>query len=303
MRERITQLNRQRFGCPPKAITSVGGGFYGRVFLVEQDHEEIPLVIYKLYLFPNLARKEALQLQTLSRYAKVKMPQVYFTDIAPQGGYDVLAMEYLPGVNAGLLEKVPSEFRDALSKEIVENLLAYHEAVNPAGFGELGAGQFVSDWRDYYYPIARQVVEKARRLTELGRLEPYILPIVQKAFCNYERIFYLPITQASLVHGDYNTWNILLDERLEHVSGVIDPFNCRWADSEFDLYQLDNANGKEFGLLQAYQKRRPLSENFAAKRAFYELFTEINHYYDADAEINPRVIAPQAQALRDCLAF
>ena len=302
MHQRLTQLNRQRFGCLPKSVTSLGGGFYGRVFLVEQEHE-IPLVVYKLYLFPNLAHKEALQLQTLARHARVRMPKVYFTDPASDGGYDVLAMEYLPGVNAGLLKEVPARSRQALAKEIVENLLAYHEVVNPAGFGDLDAANFLPDWRDYYYPIARQVAEKARRLTESGRLEPWIFPIVQKAFHSYERIFTLPITQARLVHGDYNTWNILLDDTLEHVSGVIDPFNCRWADSEIDLYQLDNANGREFGLLEEYQKRRPLSENFAAKRAFYELFSEIGHYYDAGAEINPRVIAPQAQALRDCLDF
>ncbi|MCL2426807.1 MAG: hypothetical protein FWD05_10790 [Oscillospiraceae bacterium] len=56
--------------------------------------------------------------------------------------------------------------------------------------------------------------------------------------------------------------------------------------------QLNNANGKQFGLLDIYATKFPLSENFQLKLSFYELFSEITHFYDADVEIDyPRMIA------------
>ena len=58
-----------------------------------------------------------------------------------------------------------------------------------------------------------------------------------------------------------------LSEDLSRVSGVIDPFNCCFADAEMDLYQLDNANGRDYGLLEQYSQRVRLSENFALKTA------------------------------------
>ena len=82
------------------------------------------------------------------------------------------------------------------------------------------------------------------------------------------------------------------------MSGVIDPFNCCFADAEMDLYQLDNANGRDYGLLEQYSQRVRLSENFALKNCFYELFTELMHYHDAHVDpIVPRV-AEETEALR-----
>lgn len=90
----------------------------------------------------------------------------------------------------------------------------------------------------------------------------------------------------------------MLTEDLKNVSAIIDPFNCSYADREYDLYQLDNANGKEFGLLNNYCKKYQISENFVQKRAFYELFTELNHYYDAKHEIPKEFIANLAGNLK-----
>ena len=111
----------------------------------------------------------------------------------------------------------------------------------------------------------------------------------------------MPIERASLIHGDYNTWNILLDKEKTCVTAFLDPFGCCWADSEFDLYQLDNANGKEFGLLQCYAKKKKLSSNFYEKRCFYELFTEINHYYDSHVRVDLKAVKKLAMRLQEIL--
>lgn len=136
-------------------------------------------------------------------------------------------------------------------------------------------------------------------MLQSGNLDLTIFEIIDKAYKSYDDIFYLPITKACLVHGDYNTWNIMLNQELTDVVAVIDPFNCCWADPEIDLYQLNNANGAYFSLIERYKKKRQLSENFNLKNSFYELFTEIMHFYDAGKDITKSNILIEAKHLKE----
>ena len=89
----------------------------------------------------------------------------------------------------------------------------------------------------------------------------------------------------------------MIDENKVSVVAVIDPYNSCWADAEFDLYQLNFSYGKEYGLLDAYKRRMGLSANFEMKCCFYELFTEVMHYYDSNTQINEELLSKQATAL------
>ena len=304
MEKTIKNVVRKRYNVDVEKITPMGGGFYARVFLAE-----IPCVpnkiILKLYLMPGLSRKECQQIEVLSKSAKLKMPALFWIEPVQENvEYEVLAMEYLPGSNAGALEveNLTEESRRTIAEEVVNNLLAYHQTVNSEGFGMIGADSFTEDWSSYYCPIAHSILEKAKQMQEQGTMYPEALHIMELAVAHFDDIFYLPIKEARLVHGDYNMWNIMVDESVEHACAAIDPYNCCYADSEFDLYQLDNANGKAFGLLNLYIKKQSVSENFRLKRAFYELFTEINHYYDANVNMREFNLIPgQAKALYDAM--
>lgn len=290
------------YGVQPKSMKELGGGFYGRVFLVSLDCEPFEVVL-KLYLFPQLAIKEAQQIKMLSQYAILKMPDIYELFVKDQTGfaYDILFMEYIKGVNAGKFDvsELPEMSRNAICEHITDNLIAFHNVVNTQGFGQLYAEKHCSQWQEYYYPIAEKIVGKAKILLEKGQISKGVFWVFEQSLKQFEQIFYLPITQARLIHGDYNTWNVMLDEKRSHAVAVIDPFNCCWADSEFDLYQLDNANGKGYGLLKRYSQKMPLSENFEAKRCFYELYTEINHYYDSHIEVNQNAVEALSKRLNE----
>ncbi len=270
-----------------RAIRPLGGGFYGRVFLVDANES----IVAKIYLFPNLARREALQLGTLAHYGKARVPKVYHVC---EGA---LLMEYIPGENAGLVREIPAPFRARVAEEMVENLVSYHDVRHPEGFGELDAEAFEKDFRTLYYPVAAAVRDKAQILHEKGALDGTTMAAFDRALARFWDVFALPIEDARLVHGDYNTWNVLLAEDLSRVRAVIDPFGCRWSDPEFDLYQLDNANGRMYGLHELYGKRRVLSDNYPQKRAFYELFTELNHFSDANVSLEQSNIPAQARTL------
>ncbi len=53
--------------------------------------------------------------------------------------------------------------------------------------------------------------------------------------------------QACLIHGDLNVMNIMTDKKL-HLTAIIDPLESKWADPEYELFQLRNLTGNCFKL-------------------------------------------------------
>ena len=294
----VNAVIEEHYHTLPLSVKALGGGFYGRVFLAVLPEAPFRVVI-KLYLYPGLALQEETQLNLLHRTALLPMPKVYFVRVNDSLiPYDALAMEFLEGINAGGEIRLSREYMKKLGAVMIDNLIAWHNTCNPGGFGKINAPSPEKDWLSCYRRKAGEDLKKAEILYRSGKLEKDVFSLMDRAYERIDDIFYLPVTKASLIHGDYNTWNLLLSEDLSRVSGVIDPFNCCFADAEMDLYQLDNANGRDYGLLEQYSQRVQLSENFALKNCFYELFTELMHYHDAHVDpIVPRV-AEEAEALR-----
>lgn len=299
MRDLAASIIQKFYQSVPKNIIALGGGFYGRVFRAELNEAPFNAVV-KIYLCPGLAAREALQLQTLARYAIVSMPAVYFTHMADTDiPHDALVMEYIPGINAGTTEP-PSDkkIRERIADTIVDNLIAYHRTVNPKGFGDINADTFEPVWQTWYRPRAEASLFKAERLYQKGAVSEDTIVTVRSAYSHFDKIFYLPVKEARLIHSDYNTWNVLLHENGTRVEAVIDPFNACWADAEMDLFQLNNANGRSYRLLPLYQSKFGVSENFWLKNSFYELFSEISHFHDANVDLKHSNIPAQAYELR-----
>lgn len=295
----VESLVQNKYQVNPLSLSYIGGGFYGRVFLVKLAVPPYEVII-KCYLQEGLHRKEQAQLALLAKHGTLLMPRIYEVhDHNAQIPFDALFMEYIDGVNGGGVREWPTESKLRVANEIVDNLIAYHQVVNPAGFGEIGGAHFEKDWRVYYKRHVEVTVNKARIMVETGKLPPQVHQIAVRAYKQYEEIFSIPVEQACLIHGDYNTWNILLHPDLTSVAAAIDPYKCSYADPELDLYQLNQANGKELGLLELYRAKRKLSPNAEVKMALYRLFTEIMHYYDADAVGTEPVLLAEAEQLAE----
>ena len=278
------------FHTQPTRIKYLGGGFYGQVFLAAFDKPPHQAVV-KLYKFDGMNAREALQLKTLAQYGTLKVPQVYHVH-----GNAALVMEFLQGVNAGFKSPLSKKTRDRIGGQIIENLLAYH-AASHAGYGELDAGNYTASWHDHYRGVMISTLKKGEALLAAGQIKQQTLDACHYALERYDCIFQKEPEGAGLVHGDYNTLNILLDEDKRNAVAVIDPFNCSWADPEYDLYQLKNFTGKSFGLLEKYRKQRRLSSNYECKIKCYELFTEIAHYHDAQIDASSSKLPLTAREL------
>ena len=304
MENTINRAVFTKYGTSPRSLKGLGGGFYGRAFLVESDTPPYT-VVAKLYLYPGIAEREARQIKELSAHGTLKMPEIYGVLKSDENGldYDVLFMEYINGVNASEVScaELSENIKNDISDKIVENLIAYHSTVSKEGFGDLCSEKRFSSWQEYYYPIAENIVKKAKELHSIGQINDYVLSVFERSIEAFHSIFRFPITEARLIHGDYNMWNIMLNESRNKAYAVIDPFNCCYADSEYDLYQLDNANGKDYGLLTKYCEKVKVSKNFIEKRRFYELYSEVNHYYDAHVEVYLPAVEKLAQLLDEVI--
>ena len=111
-------------------------------------------------------------------------------------------MEYIEGQNAGKLKEIPEQAKSRIAEGIVDNLIALHRTIHPEGFGELDATNFVHDWRNYYKQRVDDIIYKAEVLFEKGRITKDCITIAREAYYKFDKIFYLPITRASLIHGD-----------------------------------------------------------------------------------------------------
>ncbi len=277
---------QQTYGCNVRKIRYVGGGLFGFVFAAEIDAPPYT-VIMKACRTAGLCAREAGELALLGEDTLVKVPQVYFTFSATDEiPIDFIAMERLDGTNCftdfrKLL--LPKQDKARFADEVTTFLRHWHERTNDK-FGPVGNAVY-DDWFDYYRPFAADVLSSARRLSADGRLEEKVVRVMAQSWDAFDAIFCEKVETARLIHGDMNVMNILSDRRLRHLC-VIDPLESKWADAEYELFQLRNLTGDRFGLYETYKKKYPVSKNVDRKTAFYALYHEVYAYILSGNKVN-----------------
>ena len=108
-------------------------------------------------------------------------------------------------------------------------------------------------------------------------VSPYVLGVVDRSCEAVDAIISRPGARPSLVHSDYNTWNMMADPRTCVPTGIIDPIDAGWCDSEIDLFHLANCR-PEIGLLERYLREVDLDEPFWMRYRFYRFWDDVKHY-------------------------
>ena len=295
---KLEDFVEKKQGKRHKSFCRIGGGYYADVYKADYENES---TIIKVHKSKGLTEREIEQIKLLSEHSLSPMPEILWVHSADdEFDSDAFAMTLLDGVNGGTVYYLSKSKREKLAEDVINNLLAFHNVKSPDGFGVIGGRRYAA-FNEYYREKADEIAGYAQKLYEKGQLTAGVLSVVKKAVENFDKVFYLPITEASLIHGDYNMWNILVNRKSCSVSAVIDPCGCMWADSEYDLYQLNNANGRHLKLFERYSEKKPLSENCMHKMAFYELFTEIEHYYNSGYPVNKKRLQQCADKLEKYL--
>lgn len=269
---KFARLALQReFDCTVSEIKYIGGGSYGYVYLCTTDIAP-QKVIMKACRVDGMCEQEANAIKMLSLDSPIPLPEIYFTypcdDEIP---LDFICEEYMEGDNClhpkYLLKS--SIVKKKFANKIVDTMAVWHSREHDK-FGLL-EGADCDTWIEYYKPFAFEILQSAR---ESSALDKETLQAMEKAFANFDYIFSEPVEKAVLVHGDLNVMNIMADRHL-NPTAIIDPLESRWADKEYDLFQLRNLTGEKFKLYETYKKKYPVSEKCDIKCAFYGLFNEV----------------------------
>ena len=270
----IKALAEENFNTKVTNIKYLGGGSYGRAYKVDFPVEPYCAVL-KAYKVSGMHLDEKFQVSTLSEHSIIKFPQTYFSfDATEDIPYDVLAMEYIKGkivLNPVLLFKSKSK-KKRFAEAIAENSLKIHSATNDK-FGYLNNPHY-DTWQEFYFKMATEIIVATRDFVAEGKMKRKYLDTMERAYANFDAIFDEDVKEASLIHGDLNIANILIDTQTLEPLAIIDPFNSMWADREYDLFQFNNILKKTFNICKIYKSKYKTSEKCDLKLAFYALFNE-----------------------------
>ena len=272
-----TVLERE-WSCTVKDIRFLGGGSFGFVYAATLDKAP-GTVVMKGFRCAGLCEREASELRLLAKDCAVKVPKVYFTAKGtPEIPLDFLCMEKVEGSNCFTdVSKLLCSRREKqrFAEEVSDVLHHWHTQTNDK-FGLVGNAVYDS-WLDFYRPFAFEILNEARRMHKAGRFGKRALQAMERGWAAFDNIFAEPVEQACLIHGDLNVMNIMTDKKL-HLTAIIDPLESKWADPEYELFQLRNLTGNRFHLYETYKRKYPVSENCDIKTAFYALYHEVYTY-------------------------
>ena len=291
----------REWACQVKDIRFLGGGSFGFVYAAVIDRAP-GTVVMKGFRCAGLCAREASELRLLGQTSAVKVPSVYFTaDETPDIPMDFLCMEKVDGTNCFTdVSKLLCSRREKqrFADEVTTALHRWHTQTNDK-FGLIGNAVYDS-WLDFYRPFAADILDEARRMHKAGRLERRAMRAMERGWANFDKIFAEPVPQACLIHGDLNVMNIMTDKKL-HLTAIIDPLESKWADPEYELFQLRNLTGNCFKLYETYKQKYPVSENCDVKTAFYALYHEVYAYILTGSRIHwylPQMVRRFHQDLR-----
>lgn len=256
-------------------VNQINQGFYGCVFLIENTDSS--KIIAKVYKQEGYIDSEICQLEMMRRHALVKVPEIYSAGYKKDNGcFDVLFMEYINGVNAGAIEIADEKEKAAFGNQVVENLLSIHQISSSKGFGSYVDHEFYSSWESCYKSHITKLYNEVHRKRHL-LFSKKSADIMEFLYQNFDNVFCDAVPENSLIHGDYNLWNLIADPKSNKLIGMIDPFGSCFADRELELFQLTNAGGNKYGLLNKYKSYVSLNDNFEIKNAYYFFWDDIKH--------------------------
>jgi fructosamine-3-kinase len=252
-------------GLDVRSATPVHGGDIARAYRL--DTPDGPLFLKtRPDPMPGLFEREAAGLRALRATGTVNVPEVIRED--PQG----LVLEW---IDVG--------HRTAASEpDLGVRLAALHRVHGPA-FGGLEGNRHgylgsqpvdltpTDRWAEFY--VERRVRPLARRAVELGRVDPGVLRLVDRAAARADELCG-PVEPPTLLHGDLWGGNRLVDRQGRN--WLIDPA-VYWGHREVDLAMMQLFGGFGDAVYEAYEEAHPLGPGWRDRVPWYQLVPLLVH--------------------------
>ena len=242
----------------------VSGGCISEAWQVRTVGETVFVKLSK-GLLPGMLAAEAEGLNELAKSGAIRVPEVIrLTE-------DFLVLEFIPTtINP------PTDFWPRLGQQLA-NLHAYSRKIH--GFHQdnfIGRSPQKNhcngNWKEFFWQ--RRLLPQWKMAVQRG------IPKTTKLLWHKLEILWpAPLvgssTQASLLHGDLWSGNVLVSNSGEPV--VIDPA-VYYGDPEADLSLTYIFGGFPTPFYHAYHEIRPKSEGFARRQKVYQLYHLLNHF-------------------------
>lgn len=292
----ITEVVRHELNCEVINCSKTGSGANGNVYKIEINVPPYKVAV-KSARNGSMLIKEKEYADFILCKTDIPMPRTLFLNInKDESQKSYMCMEFLDGVNANDAKLL---FRGKKAKEnlrdsVIENLEKI-QSVKGDKFGSYKSPEY-ENWHDYYRPFSQKVITFTEDEEKKGNIIPYVARIMRIAFDNYDKVFSEPIGKPTLTHGDFWLPNILVDRKSLTVTGVLDPFNVIWADSDYELFAIIAGLGNKYKIYDTYKKRHNISDKCDLKLEFYALFSEM-YWYSVIHQKSDKFLKVKAQLL------
>ena len=249
---------------PILELFPVSGGCISEAWQVRTTEETVFVKLSK-GLLPGMLSAEAQGLHELAKSGAIRVPEVIrLTE-------DFLVLEFIPtAINP------PSDFWSKLGRQLA-NLHAYSQKI--PGFHQdnfIGRNPQKNhcngNWKEFFWQ--RRLLPQWELAVQRG-IPNTTKPLWQQLEILWPAPLEGSSTQASLLHGDLWSGNVLVSNNGEPV--VIDPA-VYYGDAEADLSLTYLFGGFSAAFYQAYHEIRPKSEGFARRQKVYQLYHLLNHF-------------------------
>lgn len=272
MIDQVRCVVNEIFHANLESLDYVGGGMAGgNVYKAVIDTAPYTLAV-KTAKHADMLHEECFYIKYISQRVDIKLPKIYAEHVDDECNF--MIMEYFDGYNCASDYLINSSRKNRLkvAAQLADNVIKLQE-IKGDKYGELD-NPIYDSWHDYYRPFVDMVQREAEILLKGGYIKRAVMSAIKLGVSKYDMIFDEPISPPTMIHGDYWAQNVMIDKDYNLI-GVVDPFNCMWADSEYELFALNAVYGKKLPVLEAYLARKAVSTKFMLKNQFYILMSEV----------------------------
>lgn len=278
-----------------KSVKFIGEGSFGYVFKLGGKGRQAYAV---KVTDGKKAMEETRALETLEKICSVKVPHVY--ECINDGNIGVIVMDFIDGVNATDIRSFfhGKKKRRAFAEQVADGVHSIISHTNDR-FGDMD-NPTEADWTEFYRASADDIIARIRECQDKRVKE--LKAIMEELYVHFDEIFSEKVEKASLIHGDLCPMNMIVSKNLE-LNAFIDPLDMRYADGEYELFQLFCQTGEYFKLYETYKEKYPVSKNCDIKTAFYAVFAEAEFFLNDGVYIRALINPLIKRAKRELLKF
>lgn len=269
--DKIKAIVEEQLNTTVTNISSVGSGATATCYCVEIIDSPFRLVIKTSKRFELMCEEKNMN-EYLRKNVSFKVPETYF--ITEKDNVSYLGMEFIDGVSGRTLKLNQIKDKKHLTNNIIDCFIDM-QGVHNDKFGKFDNPTY-SFWKEYYKEFFDKIYSFAKDKHNKGELNKKIIKALNLININFDEIFDNAENTPCLSHGDFWTPNMIIDIEKCEIAGVIDPFNTRFVEPEYELFCLTLGLGEKLKLYKQYKERVNVSKYCDLKVELYALCNEID---------------------------